>query len=574
MQIDILTLKFVLCIINILNLLVLTVQYFAKKNTGVLYWIAGFGFIALSQLITLNNTTLAYSLSYFYSDLSIIIGFCIVSIGISIFLNESHHIKTDFAITLLIILLVGVLFYFEYLLFEKIFLATIKSIICYKITFNLFFDKDNGTKKSTNFISLLFFIYATVFLVQSVSIIINGVNTNINSPIFIVIYLFSIVIGIISTFGFSYLINQRLATERNKAEEHLKLTQYAMDNTSDAVFLVKQDASIFYINKAACCILGYSYNELINMSVIDIDPNFDKQIWQLHWEELKKRKSMILTSSHIKKSGDIIITEVNANYISFNGHELNCAFVRDITERKIIDEKLKILIEDTLDKNNRLQNFSHIVSHNIRSHAANFSGLLQAFNIAETEEEKEVFIDYLNLSSSKLTETIKNLNEIITFQDHADILYSSVNLFDEIEKTIQSQILDITNSGLLFTNIVDKNINVNVIPAYLDSILLNLITNSIKYKTTNKQPIVNISCNETNEFVEITIKDNGIGIDLKKNGAKLFGMYKTFNGNADAKGVGLFITKNQVEAMKGKIEVESALGLGTTFKISFKKYHE
>jgi len=573
MQIDILTLKFVLCIVNLLNLLILSVQYIAKKNTGVLYWIAGFGFIALSQIITLNSSTLAYSLTYFFSDLSIIIGFCIVSIGISIFLDETHNVKTDFAITLLIILLVGVLFYLEYMLFEKIFLATIKSIICYKITYNLFFDKDNATKKSTNFISLLFFIYATVFIIQSISILISGVNTNINSPIFIVIYLFSIVIGIISTFGFSYLINQRLAAERNKAEESLNLTQYAVDNTSDAVFLVKQDASIYYINKAACCILGYRYDELINMSVLDIDPNFDKKNWQLHWEELKKSKSMILTTSHVKKSGDIIDTEVSANYIFFNGHELNCAFVRDITDRKKIEEQLKNLIDETLDKNSRLQNFAHIVSHNIRSHAANFSGLLQAYTFVETEEEKGVFIEHLNSSSSKLTETISNLNEIITIQSSTDIDYNSVNLYDEIEKTIQSQILDINKFNIQIINNIDKKVKVNVILAYLDSILLNLITNSIKYKSEGINPIIYFECNESVDYLELIYKDNGIGIDMKKNGSKMFGMYKTFNGNADARGVGLFITKNQIEAMKGKIEVESELGLGTTFKISFKKHH-
>ena len=573
MQIDILTLKFVLCIVNLLNLLILSVQYFAKKNIGVLYWIAGFGFIALSQIITLNNTTLTYSLSYFYSDLSIIIGFCIVSIGISLFLNEAHYIKTDFAITLLIILLVGVLFYFEYLLFEKIFLATIKSIICYKITFNLFFDKDISTKKSTNLIALLFFIYASVFLIQSVSIIINGVNTNINSPIFIVIYLFSIVIGIISTFSFSYLINQRLTAERDKAEEHLKLTQYAMDNSTDAVYLIRKDASIFYINKAACYILGYSYNELISLNVYEIDPNYNEDFWPIHWEELKKKKSMILTSSQIKKNGEIIITEIIANYISFNGHELNCAFVRDITDKRKIDEQLKNLIDETLDKNNRLQNFAHIVSHNIRSHAANFSGLLQAYSFLENEDEKSIFMEHLNSSSSKLTETISNLNEIITIQSSTDIAYNSINLYDEIEKTIQSQILDINKFNVQIINNIGKNVKVNVILAYLDSILLNLITNSIKYKTEGINPIIYFECNETTDFLEFIYKDNGIGIDLKKNGSKIFGMYKTFNGNTDAKGVGLFITKNQVEAMKGKIEVESELGLGTTFKISFKKHH-
>jgi hypothetical protein len=67
----------------------------------------------------------------------------------------------------------------------------------------------------------------------------------------------------------------------------------------------------------------------------------------------------------------------------------------------------------------------------------------------------------------------------------------------------------------------------------------------------------------------LNVSDNGIGIDMKKNGDKLFGMYKTFNNNPDARGIGLFITKNQIDAMGGKVEVESELGKGTSFKIYF-----
>lgn len=107
---------------------------------------------------------------------------------------------------------------------------------------------------------------------------------------------------------------------------------------------------------------------------------------------------------------------------------------------------------------------------------------------------------------------------------------------------------------------------------YLDSIVLNLITNSIKYCSPDRDSYVLLECVETENIVQLIVKDNGIGIDLKKNGHKLFGMFKTFHAHPDARGVGLFITKNQVEAMGGKIEVESEIGVGTTFKITFKKW--
>ena len=109
-----------------------------------------------------------------------------------------------------------------------------------------------------------------------------------------------------------------------------------------------------------------------------------------------------------------------------------------------------------------------------------------------------------------------------------------------------------------------------VIPAYLDSILFNLISNSIKYKRPDAAPIINISAQQTTDFVKITVSDNGLGIDLNLHKKKIFGLYKTFHKHQEARGLGLYITKNQVEAMNGKINVSSKINGGTTFTIHLK----
>ena len=118
-------------------------------------------------------------------------------------------------------------------------------------------------------------------------------------------------------------------------------------------------------------------------------------------------------------------------------------------------------------------------------------------------------------------------------------------------------------------NNIPENVNINVVKAYLESILLNIFTNAIKYKAPKRYPKITINCEHVKGFTILSVTDNGLGIDLEKHGHKLFGMYKTFHGNRDARGIGLFITKNQIEAMKGKIEAESELDKGTTFKIYF-----
>ena len=109
------------------------------------------------------------------------------------------------------------------------------------------------------------------------------------------------------------------------------------------------------------------------------------------------------------------------------------------------------------------------------------------------------------------------------------------------------------------------------VAAYMDSIILNLLSNAIKYRDSRKKCIIRFSGQEAGRYYELIVSDNGLGIDLIKNRDKIFGLYKTFHGLKDSRGLGLFMTKNQVEAMGGRIMVESEVGKGTTFRVLFEK---
>ena len=118
-------------------------------------------------------------------------------------------------------------------------------------------------------------------------------------------------------------------------------------------------------------------------------------------------------------------------------------------------------------------------------------------------------------------------------------------------------------------NNVEKDIEVSCIPAYLDSIILNLVSNAVKYKSPNRTLLITINAVKSNEGVLLSISDNGMGIDLDKYRDKIFGMYKTFHNRKDAKGFGLYLVKNQIEAMGGSITVQSEVDKGTTFNVYF-----
>jgi PAS domain S-box-containing protein len=130
-------------------------------------------------------------------------------------------------------------------------------------------------------------------------------------------------------------------TEQKQAEQALRFTRFAVDHTSDAAFWMGPDTRFVYVNEAACRKLGYTRNELLNMGTQDIDPDFPIEIWPQHWLELKEKKSLMFETHHRTKAGEIFPVEITENFVEFEGREYNCAFVRDITERKRTEESLR-----------------------------------------------------------------------------------------------------------------------------------------------------------------------------------------------------------------------------------------
>ncbi|MGA2983356.1 MAG: PAS domain S-box protein [Terriglobia bacterium] len=123
-------------------------------------------------------------------------------------------------------------------------------------------------------------------------------------------------------------------TERKRAERELRLTQFSLEHASDAVFWMNSQGRIVYVNEAACRSLGRSREELLSLSIPDIDPLFPKEAWESLWEKVKSRGSMTFETQHRTERGKAFPVEITANYVEFDGKEYSFAFARDITERK------------------------------------------------------------------------------------------------------------------------------------------------------------------------------------------------------------------------------------------------
>lgn len=261
--------------------------------------------------------------------------------------------------------------------------------------------------------------------------------------------------------------------------------------------------------------------------------------------------------------GKVISRDVNGNPLRIIGTHT------DVTSQKIREQKLQETLDLVNNQKSKLLNFAHIVSHNLKNHTGNLSSLLKMH--AEEYLTTEETLSSIRIVSDELTTTIENLVELVNIQVSNNIESQNLKILDYFNKVVLLLGDDIKKNDVHIINNIPSDFKVWFIPAYLDSILLNLSTNAIKYSDPSKQPLIEYYVEEEDGFDVLCVRDNGLGIDLDKYKDSVFGLYKTFHRNENSTGIGLYITKNQVEAMDGKITVDSIVGEGTTFKVFFKK---
>jgi len=377
---------------------------------------------------------------------------------------------------------------------------------------------------------------------------------------------------IIKMVGTNWDITQLVNTQLklDKSEESFK---GSFKSSAVGMALVAKDGSWLDVNDSLCISLGYSRKELLKLNFQDITHPEDLNSDLEHLQTLLdgQGNSYHLEKRYLHKEGHIVYVVLTVTAVKDIEGNLShfISQVMDISAKIEAQKKSEEFLELTKNQNNSLLNFAHIVSHNLRSHSSNLSMLSNYLVDEEGESERKEIEAMIMDASESLDETVMHLNEVVQITTEAKGQLKDVNL-NAIVKNVEKNISALLQQKNVECDIsIDQSIKVKGIHAYLDSILLNLFTNSIKYSSPNRIPRISIQANKVEKTIVLNFKDNGLGINLERHGEKLFGMYKTFHKHEDAKGIGLFITKNQIEAMNGKIEVESVVDEGTLFKITF-----
>lgn len=246
----------------------------------------------------------------------------------------------------------------------------------------------------------------------------------------------------------------------------------------------------------------------------------------------------------------------------------------DIDSIKRKEFELQELTKELLKKNGELEKFAYITSHNLRAPVVNLKSLTEMHAESDLPKELEVEIkSKIRQSVNQLDNTLNDLVEIVSSKSGEQITKESLNLPIELDQVMSSIENQIQASECIIETDFSEMEHINFPKRYLTSVFLNLLTNAIKYRSPERRLIISIKTRVDSNYTVLSFTDNGIGINMQKFGHKVFGLYQRFHNNIEGKGLGLYIIKSQVEAMDGKIEVESIEDAGTTFRIYFYDPH-
>lgn len=364
--------------------------------------------------------------------------------------------------------------------------------------------------------------------------------------------------------------------EKNMAIEEKLIKQQQFKSTFDhsaiGMAIVGMDGSWIQVNNSLLKILGYTRKELLQMSFQEIThpQDLNKDLKLLTSTIEGKRATYQMEKRYFHKNGSIIWALLSVSLVrNEDGKPLHfISQIVNISEAKESEKNTNKLLEISQDQNTRLLNFANIVSHNLRSHGGNLKMLLDIIETDKPELAQDEMFPMLQSAVTTLNETIGHLNDAALLKIKTVESLKPVNIYNTVTKEIASINAWAHKTNATIINTIKKDLHVMGVPAYIDSLFFNLLSNAIKYRDPERDPIITISAKRKNKEVEICVEDNGLGIDIELHKDRLFGMYKTFHKRKDARGIGLYITKNQVEAMNGTIKVESTVGKGTKFLIS------
>ena len=346
-----------------------------------------------------------------------------------------------------------------------------------------------------------------------------------------------------------------------------------LQSIGDAFFAVDERWTVTYWNNQAAKLLNCPKKAILNKNIWEVFSDAIGTTFHHNYEATMRDGKKRHFEAYFEKNSAWYDVAV------YPAREGLSVFFNEITQRKTaelrlneLNVKLTTYTRELVKANKGLEQFSYIVSHNLRSPVANLLGLadlLQDDNYPANVKQKLLAEVFSNVE--RLDSVVKDLNSILQVKGDIKAKKEKINL-TELVSGINSSIQNLIGEerAEIICDFAETTI-ITSVRSYLYSIFYNLILNSIKYKRPDVPPKLVIRFGITEESHLISFEDNGLGIDLSKNKGEIFNLYKRFHHHVEGKGMGLFMVKTQVEMLGGKINVQSEVDKGTTFSIKFKR---
>jgi two-component system cell cycle sensor histidine kinase/response regulator CckA len=356
-------------------------------------------------------------------------------------------------------------------------------------------------------------------------------------------------------------------------ESTLRFTQFAVDNLSDAAYWIEQDARITYVNEAACRLTGYTRDELLGMFIYDLNAEMPRERWPEVWHNLKRAGKRTFETTHRKKGGQTFPVEIAANYLEFDGKEYSCAFARDITDRRLLESRLR-----QAEKMEAVGQLAGGIAHDFNNQLMAIMGYADVLDrrLADAPELATLAqsIRRSALRAAELTTQLLAFSRRGVFvPEPLDLHRIVADVIDILSHTLDKRIvvLQRLEAERPFT-LGDAT--------QLQSATLNLALNArdampeggtLMFSTTNVALDESFGPEQlfpapSGDYVRLTVSDTGEGIDAETQ-ERIFEPFFTTKGEGEGTGLGLAVSRGIVEKLGGRIEVDSRPGEGCTFRV-------
>lgn len=341
------------------------------------------------------------------------------------------------------------------------------------------------------------------------------------------------------------------------------------DLSHDLLCIAGFDGYFKRVNPTVCKVLGYTEEELLSKPITYFQHPDDKEITRKTREPILYGKTLTnFENRYITKQGGIVWFTWTS--IPVRDEELIYAIAKNVTHKKKHEVERNELLSELSKTNNKLKQLNYTTSHDLRGPVSNLIAIFNLMDVSQiTNEETREFIELLKKSAENLKETLDNYVDGLNSQDSQffDLVdIRIIDVIDSISITLASLIKD-SNTSYQIDLSAFESVKFN--PPYLESIFLNLITNSIKYAHPDRDPIIIIKTEITDGKKKLSFSDNGIGFDSERHRDNVFGLNQTFHENKDSKGIGLYLVYNHITNLGGRITVDSKIDEGTTFMLTF-----